>query len=70
MRGINAFVEEYDKENPDNPIKQINVGMGYNRLQNQCRRYMKETNLLSVPNDYAFHDALKGQYILYKKCIF
>ena len=67
MRGINAFVEEYDKQNPDNPIKQVNVGMGYNRLKNQCEKYEKATNLLTVPEEYAFEDTKSEQNILYKR---
>ena len=39
QRGIQAFIEEYDSQNPDNPIKQVNVGKGYNRLKRQVDRF-------------------------------
>ena len=65
MRGVRAFVEEYDKENPDNPIKKINVGMGYNNLAEQSRLYQKEKQKLSSPSE--FRDAKKEQRILYER---
>ena len=67
MRGIHAFIKEYDKQHPDNPIEQINVGMGYNRLKAQCERYQKATKYLTVPTSYGFMDALDEQYILYSR---
>lgn len=66
-RGIGAFVEQYDRENPNKPLKQINVGMGYNRLKSQVRKYKKETSRLRVPEEYGFEDAKKGQYVLYER---
>lgn len=67
MRGIEAFVKEYDEQNPNKPIKQVNVGLGYNRLQAQCRAYESDTHGLTVPAEYKFNDALDGQRILYKR---
>lgn len=67
MRGIKAFVQEYDKQNPDNPIKQVNVGWGFNRLKRQCKMFKKETKNLKVPYEYGFRDAEKDQRILYKR---
>lgn len=67
MRGIEAFVKEYDEQNPNKPIKQVNVGLGYNRLQAQCRAYEIDTHGLTVPAEYKFNDALEGQRILYKR---
>jgi hypothetical protein len=65
MRGIHAFVEEYDKENPSKPIQKVNVGMGFNRLKLQCERYEKETKNLEVPAEYSFNDTLAEQRVLY-----
>ena len=65
MRAIKAFVYEYDKQNPNCPIRQVNVGMGYNRLKAQCQKYEQARVLLSVPNEYSFTDASEGQYVLY-----
>lgn len=67
MRGVNAFVKEYDKQNPEVPIQQVNVGLGYNRLQYKCLEFEKETNGLSVPAEYGFEDANQEQRILYKR---
>ncbi len=69
MRGINAFVEEWDKSHPKNPIKQVNVGNGYNRLKLQCERFekAKSSQLLKVPLSYCFEDAEFEQFILYKR---
>ncbi len=68
QRGLSAFVKEYDRQNPENPLKQINIGMGYNRLKRQVERFKKETSNLSVPREYSFLDAVANeQYILYKR---
>jgi len=68
QRGIMDFVEEYDKENPDRPLQQINVGMGYNRLKRQVERFKRSTSNLTVPSEYGFEDATKDfQYVLYQR---
>ena len=67
QRGISSFVEEYDKQHPDKPLQQINVGMGYNRLKRNVEQFEKATKLLTAPTEYSFEDAKKGQYILYKR---
>ncbi len=68
QRGIRAFIQEYDKQNPKKPLTQINVGMGYNRLKKQVERLKKATSNLTVPSEYGFQDAMADeQYILYKK---
>ncbi len=67
QRGLRTFIEEYDRQNPDNPLKQINVGMGYNRLKKQVERFEKETKNLTVPYEYSFRDAQLEQRILYKR---
>ena len=65
-RGVNDFVRVYDAQNPDNPIRQVNVGMGYNKLKRQCSKLEKST-LLKVPVQYSFEDASEEQRILYKR---
>jgi hypothetical protein len=68
QRGLRAFIEEYDRQNPDKPLQQINVGMGYNRLKKQVERFKKETSNLTVPSEYSFKDAMTNeQYILYQR---
>ena len=68
QRGIQAFIEEYESQNPDNPIRQVNVGKGYNRLKRQVDRFERAIEKLDVPSDYRFWDATENpQYILYKR---
>ena len=68
QRGLSAFIEEYNRQNPNNPLKQINIGMGYNRLKKQVERFKKATSNLTVPDEYSFKDAMTGeQYILYQR---
>lgn len=68
QRGLKAFIQEYDTQNPKNPLTQINVGMGYNRLKRQVERFKKETSKLTVPSEYQFEDAMdEDQYILYQR---
>ncbi|MCL2756355.1 MAG: leucine-rich repeat domain-containing protein [Firmicutes bacterium] len=69
VRGINAFVEEYNKQNPENPFKQFNVGMGCNKLSTETRRFPMvdaQDNLLRTPEDYCFNDAKEQQHIFYR----
>lgn len=65
MRGIHAFVKEYDKQNPDKPIKRVNVGMGYNRLKKYVEKFESAGDVLYVPTEYSFVDASLVQYVLY-----
>lgn len=68
QRGLKAFAEEYDQQHGKNPLKQINVGMGYNRLKRQVEQFKKATSNLSVPAEYKFQDAMTNdQYILYER---
>ena len=67
MRGLHAFIEEYDKQNPDTPLQQVNIGMGYNRLKKQVEKFKKATSLLRVPELYSFEDASEEQYVLYSR---
>lgn len=68
QRGLKAFIEEYDRENPSKPIKQVNIGMGYNRLKKQVEKYKKATSNLTVPSEYSFQDAMgNDQHILYER---
>lgn len=67
MKGITDFVKRYNELHPDNPIKQVNVGTGYNKLKKQVERFERATQKLSVPAEYSFYDAMRhDQYILYK----
>lgn len=68
QRGLKAFIEQYNKQNPDKPLQQINIGMGYNRLKKQVERFEKATSNLTVPPEYKFQDAMTHeQHILYQR---
>lgn len=67
QRGVEAFVQEYDRQNPDKPLKIVTVGMGYNRLKRQIEQLKKASQNLTVPLEYSFEDAKKEQYIMYEK---
>lgn len=67
QRGLKKFITEYDKQNPNNPIKQVNIGIQYNKLRKQVERFKKATSNLEVPSEYGFEDAKLEQYILYKR---
>lgn len=67
MRGMQAFIEEYNKQHPNNRLKQINVGTTYNRLKRQIERFEQATHNLTVPDEYNFRDAEFEQYVLYRE---
>ena len=74
--GINKFAQEYNKENPKKPLKQINVGMHYNDLQSQiytqCYPTQKLLNSLDYGRVYGKDnknysgDSAYNQYILWE----
>ena len=65
-RGMEAFIKEYDSQNPDNPLKQINVGIRYNRLQEFVEELTQAEHNLTIPEGYGFSDAMsREQYIFY-----
>jgi hypothetical protein len=66
IRAVNDFVKEYDIENPNYKLTQVNVGMGFNRLKAQCNR-LKKSDKLFVPGIYGFNDADKEQRVIYLK---
>ena len=66
-RGVEAFAKEYDKQHPNKPLMQVNVGMGYNRLKRNVEQLENATKTLAVPEEYGFEDAQSRQYVLYKR---
>ena len=75
-KAINKFVEEYNKENPNNPIKQVNVGMHVNDLEKQLvENDIQAEKLLDVINygNYGIPglcyqgDSMLSQYVIYGK---
>ena len=67
LRGINAFVKEYDLQHPFKPIKKVTVGMGCSKLREECMRFKQDLSKIEIPSDYNFDDALLEQRILYER---
>lgn len=65
MRGLKAFIREYNLQHPDCPIKRANMGMGFNRLQRQFDKFEVESDKLDIPLEYGFEDAREEQRIIY-----
>ncbi len=75
QKGISRFVEVYNAENPENPIKQINVGMNVNDLKEKIVKYAKPSEIVKGVNfgEYGIEKkkyegdwAKSGQYCLWK----
>ena len=46
MQGIEVFAEAYNEQNPDKPLKKINVGIHLNDLEEQVKRGRKPSEIL------------------------
>jgi hypothetical protein len=75
MLGLEKFIEQYNKEHPDNPLTQVNVGMGLNDLKDFIEDNHKEASDLLPSINYSRYgsngnyyegDCFREQYILYK----
>ena len=55
MIGIRKFVEQYNREHPDQPLKQINVGMGNNDLDYEISQHHKMSKHLLEPMNYSYY---------------
>ena len=68
IRGINAFVAEYNKQNKSNLLKQVNVGGGNNKLIDLCEERCEKSNLIFfVPSNFDFQDAQIDQFVIYQQ---
>lgn len=74
LLGIKDFVEQYNKEHPELPLHQINVGMGNNDLESIIKnKHIESTDILYAlnyahfSNDMTSHrnDSSREQYILW-----
>lgn len=65
-RGVKAFVTKYNEKNSGNPINQVNIGWGYNRLKQVIKKYEVESDEVFEALD-CFKDASNKQYVIYKK---
>lgn len=66
-RGIYQFIDEYNKLNPKNRIKKVNIGGMRTAFVSQLSNLKNEENMLYVPEKYKFIDAGLQQRILYEE---
>lgn len=62
MKGIEDFVKTYNEENPENPIHQVNVGMGRNGLTKQLEKNHKYSKEILRGIDFSFYEGYKGDW--------
>jgi len=55
IKGAKEFAEEYNREFPDKPLKQINVGMNLNDLTAELHRHSRESKKLLKAIDYSIY---------------
>ena len=69
QRGIKAFVQEYAKQHPQNPVKQVRVVWKHNRLKRQVEQFEKVAGYerWNFADAYDFQDAERVQFILYDR---
>ena len=76
MQAVIAFVEKYNLQNPNNPLKQINVGMHANDLKLEFESYNKESRTILKGIDFSIYgkksmlhegDWKQGQRVVWKK---
>lgn len=73
IQAINQFVRKYNQLNDKIPIKQINVGMGYNDLADYIRKNNSRSNTILNGVDFLNHGGLHQgdwqgeQYTVYKR---
>lgn len=73
--GIEAFAEEYNREHPDAPLRQINIGMKNNDLQSDIIRTRQRSKTILAAPAYGKYgtdkfkydgDSSESQYIIWK----
>ncbi len=69
MRGINAFVSEYDKNHPEKPLLDVTVGMKGNKMSEFIKQNLEKSSILLKGGKYRGYegDGTSEQYILYKR---
>lgn len=69
IRAVKSFVEEYDIENPNAPLKKVNVGMGFNKLTRELLDFDDESTetFVKTPKDIRFDDAQFEQKKIYDR---
>ena len=69
MRGINAFIEEYDKNNPESPLLDVTVGMNANKLADIVKQKLNKSPILYQGAKFQGYagDSAQEQYVVYQK---
>lgn len=62
MKAVNAFAQRYNKKNPNNPLKQINVGMGLNDVKNQIFKYCNSSDEILEGINFSEYGGHKGDW--------
>ncbi len=76
IKGAKAFIREYNKENPDNPLTKMTIGKGFNDFEEILDQKLKPVDQVLTPIDYSRFgidgkkyegDSYKEQYLLWEK---
>ena len=76
VKGARAFIREYNKENPDNPLTKVSVGKGFNDFEDIMDVKLKSVDQVLTPIDYSRFgiegkkyegDSYKEQYLLWEE---
>lgn len=76
IKGAKAFIREYNKENPENPLTKVTVGRGFNDFRNIMDMNLDSVDQVLTPIDYSRFgvegkryegDSYKEQYLLWEK---
>lgn len=76
ITAVNEFAFKYNQKNPNNPLKQINVGTHVNDLMEELKKHTKESDVILRGIDFSLYGNLssrhegdwkQGQQILWQK---
>ena len=76
IKAINAFANRYNELNKENPLTQINIGMGFNDLKSYIEHYNEKADVKLIGIDFRLYgngelnhagDWQQNQYIIWKK---
>ena len=67
-RGLQDFIHEYDEQNPEAPIQQVNAAKNY-LMDIKLNIFEKAEERLEVPEEYGFREAMinRDQYVIYRR---
>ena len=63
MEAVKAFAEAYNKENPENPLKKLTVGMNFNDLESIIKHNNKRSQRIEMALHYGGFDYQSNGYI-------